>query len=127
MERLAAAAERYSGEPLADAIGSEFFEDDDTIIEQGEPYSDSLKLYFVEEGTVTVHLPNAAGESVEVNRHSEGDFFGEKALTEKVPRAASVSAASDVTLATVDVATFERLLGPCRELMKREYKGVDEV
>ena len=40
----------------------------------------------------------------------EGGYFGEKALIEKVPRAATVVATVDLKIAVMDVATFERIM-----------------
>ena len=51
-----------------------------------------------------------------------GGLFGELALITKHPRACSVWALGDVKLAVLDVSAFERLMGPCVEVMKRNIE-----
>ncbi|KAH9364575.1 hypothetical protein HPB48_006048 [Haemaphysalis longicornis] len=52
--------------------------------------------------------------------------FSELALLTKKPRAASVYAVGMVKLAFLDVSAFERLLGPCREIMMRNIDQYEE-
>jgi hypothetical protein len=48
-----------------------------------------------------------------------GDYFGERALLLREPRAADVFAQSDVTLVALAREDFEALLGHLRELLER--------
>lgn len=49
----------------------------------------------------------------------EGGYFGELALVTHKARAATVAAhGGDVRVAFLDVNAFERLLGPCMDVMK---------
>jgi cAMP-dependent protein kinase regulator len=50
----------------------------------------------------------------------------ELALITNKPRAASVYAVGPVTCAALDVGAFERLLGPCMEVMKRNFEHYEE-
>ena len=59
------------------------------------------------------------GVEKEVTQVGPGGLFGELALITKHPRACSVWALGDVKLAVLDVSAFERLMGPCLEVMKR--------
>lgn len=51
-----------------------------------------------------------------------GGYFGELALLTRNPRACSVWAVGHVKLACLQVDAFERLMGPCVEVM-RERAG----
>jgi cAMP-dependent protein kinase regulator len=61
-------------------------------------------------------------EPVEVNALSKGQYFGELALLTNKPRAATVTAVGDAVCAVLDVKAFERLLGPCKDIMKRNIE-----
>lgn len=51
--------------------------------------------------------------------YKSGDYFGELALLKDQPRAATVTAVSEVVLAVLNRASFKRLLGPVEDLMRR--------
>jgi len=54
-----------------------------------------------------------------VNELHPGKYFGELALVNHAPRQATVVARDDVRVAFLDAVAFERLLGPCMGIMKR--------
>ena len=62
----------------------------------------------------------------EVTSLTTGDYFGERALVTKEPRQATAVAHGEVLLMELDVATFERFLGPCLELMKKNMDNYHE-
>ncbi|XP_055314018.1 cAMP-dependent protein kinase type II regulatory subunit [Sitodiplosis mosellana] len=105
----------YERMNLADALGPKSFSKGDRIIKQGDAADG---MYFIEDGSVSIRIEQDAGE-VEISVLSKGQYFGELALVTHRPRAASAYAASDVKVAFLDVDAFERLLGPCMDLMKR--------
>ncbi|XP_031630414.1 cAMP-dependent protein kinase type II regulatory subunit isoform X1 [Contarinia nasturtii] len=105
----------YERMNLADALVPKSFSKGDRIIKQGDAADG---MYFIEDGTVSIRIEQDAGE-VEISTLGKGQYFGELALVTHRPRAASAYAASDVKAAFLDVDAFERLLGPCMELMKR--------
>jgi len=78
-------------------------------------------MYFVEEGQVRVTI-RKSGREVDVSKVAKGKYFGEKALVENSPRTASVYALGNVSVAFLERESFERLLGPCINIMKREMK-----
>lgn len=82
-------------------------------------------MYFVEDGTVRITMAKENNEEKEISRVSVGGYFGELALVTKKARAASVYAVGKAKLAFLDVEAFERLLGPCMDLMKRNIEDYE--
>jgi len=83
-------------------------------------------MYFVETGTLVV-LKQIDGEEKEVNELSPGKYFGELALVHHAPRQATVVARDDVKVAFLDALAFERLLGPCMGILKRNEAELKEM
>jgi len=72
-------------------------------------------------------VSQGGGQERELSRLSNGAYFGELALITHKPRAANVYAASpEVKVAFLDVHAFERLLGPCMDIMKRNFNHYEE-
>ena len=120
------ALEIYERQNVADALFSKTFEEETCIIKQGD---DADCMYFIEDGECRVTVTNKAdpnGDEVEVKRYSKGGYFGELALVTHKPRAASVYAVGRVKVAVLDVQAFERLLGPCMDIMKRNIDEYEE-
>ncbi|XP_064543421.1 cAMP-dependent protein kinase type II regulatory subunit isoform X1 [Drosophila montana] len=110
------ALQNYERMNLADALVSKAYEDGEQIIKQGDAADG---MYFIEEGTVSVRMDQDDTE-IEISKLGKGQYFGELALVTHRPRAASVYATGGVVkLAFLDVRAFERLLGPCMDIMKR--------
>ncbi|XP_060534714.1 cAMP-dependent protein kinase type I regulatory subunit isoform X1 [Cylas formicarius] len=102
---------------VADALEPVSFEDGETIVRQGEPGDD---FYIIVEGTATVKQNRGEGEEpIEVGRLGPSDYFGEIALLLDRPRAATVVASGSLKCVKLDRARFERVLGPCAEILKR--------
>jgi cAMP-dependent protein kinase regulator len=114
----------YQRMSVADALYSKTYKDNEEIIKQGEQ---ATCMYFIENGSVKI-LRTQNGESKELKVCNKGEYFGELALLTKKPRAATVIASGvDVKCAILDIDAFERLLGPCLEIMKNNipnYEGV---
>jgi len=115
--------EKYERMNLADALLPRAFNDGDTVIKQGDAADG---MYFVEDGEAKVVRKDKDGHDKEINRLSKGGYFGELALLTKKPRAASVIALGKIKLAFLDVDAFERLLGPCMEIMKRNVQDYEQ-
>ncbi|KAH8297191.1 hypothetical protein KR044_006239 [Drosophila immigrans] len=133
------ALQNYERMNLADALVSKSYDNGDRIIKQGMllnsrnppalyanvfchvPHIGDAAdgMYFIEEGTVSVRMDQDDSE-IEISKLGKGQYFGELALVTHRPRAASVYATGGpVKLAFLDVRAFERLLGPCMDIMKR--------
>lgn len=102
---------------VADALEPVSFEDSETIVRQGEPGDD---FYIIVEGSAQVKQKRAEGEEPrEVGRLGPSDYFGEIALLLDRPRAATVVACGPLKCVKLDRARFERVLGPCADILKR--------
>ncbi|XP_037068606.1 LOW QUALITY PROTEIN: cAMP-dependent protein kinase type II regulatory subunit-like [Pollicipes pollicipes] len=115
--------ESYERMNLADALVPRTYKDGELIIEQGDTADG---MYFVEEGTVRIMRGEQGQDEVQINAIEKGGYLGELALITKNPRAASAYAVGDVRLAFLDREAFERLLGPCMDVMKREMENYEE-
>ncbi|RWS31639.1 cAMP-dependent protein kinase type II regulatory subunit-like protein [Leptotrombidium deliense] len=115
--------ESYERMNLCDALTPKRFADGDLIIKEGD---EADGMYFIEQGTVRVTKTNENGEQREISRLTKGGYFGELALITHKQRAASVYAEGEVKAAFLDVGAFERLLGPCMDIMKRNFNDYEE-
>jgi len=105
---------------IADALEMETFESGEIIIHQGDV---GEYFYLVESGQAEVIID---GRGV-VNNYKSGDYFGELALLNDAPRAATVRASSSLKVAKLDKRAFQRLLGPIRDIMARNDPRLQEV
>ncbi|XP_058126179.1 cAMP-dependent protein kinase type I regulatory subunit isoform X1 [Anopheles ziemanni] len=102
---------------VADALEPVSFEDSETIVKQGEPGND---FYIIVEGCATVMQKRGENEeAAEVGRLGPSDYFGEIALLLDRPRAATVIARGPLKCVKLDRARFERVLGLCADILKR--------
>lgn len=112
--------ERYT---VADALEPCTFDDGETIVKQGEPGDD---FYIIVEGRAVVMQQRsgaAEGEPpVEVGHLGPSDYFGEIALLLDRPRAATVIAKGPLKCVKLDRARFERVLGLCADILKRNIQ-----
>ncbi|VEL18416.1 unnamed protein product [Protopolystoma xenopodis] len=114
----------YERMSIADALRTRIYDEGVRIIIQGEP---GAEMYFVEEGQVRITMKKEGdANETELTRLEKGGYFGELALLTKQPRAASVYAVTRTKLAVLDVDSFERLLGPCVEILKRNISNYEE-
>nr|BAE66635.1 protein kinase A regulatory subunit [Asterias amurensis] len=117
--------EPYERMNLADALVTKKFADGECIIAQGD---DADGCYFIEDGSVRITMKNKDDptKEKEIATYSKGQYFGEPALITNNPRAASVYSCGSVRCAFLDVNAFERLLGPCMDIMKRNIGHYEE-
>ncbi|XP_040850359.1 cAMP-dependent protein kinase type II-alpha regulatory subunit isoform X3 [Ochotona curzoniae] len=115
---------------IVDVIGEKVYKDGERIITQGEK-ADSF--YIIESGEVRILIKSktksskdGGNQEVEIARCHKGQYFGELALVTNKPRAASAYAVGDVKCLVMDVQAFERLLGPCMDIMKRNISHYEE-
>uniref|UniRef100_A0A669EJA1 cAMP-dependent protein kinase type II-alpha regulatory subunit n=1 Tax=Oreochromis niloticus TaxID=8128 RepID=A0A669EJA1_ORENI len=114
---------------LVDVLGAKQFTDGERIITQGDKAD---CFYIVESGEVKIMMKSktkadhADNAEVEITRCTRGQYFGELALVTNKPRAASAYAVGDVKCLVIDIQAFERLLGSCKEIMKRNIAHYEE-
>ena len=109
---------------LADACKTRRYNKGDYIIKEGQKGSE---FFILPSGHATLHRRDPSGRNPIadpiIDRKYKGDHFGESALLNDNPRNASAIAADHGTeVLYVDKATFNRLLGPVRELLERRAR-----
>jgi len=86
---------------------TERFPAERTIFQEGDPGD---KFYLIVRGSVRVTTTGPAGESYEVAIRQDGDYFGEIALLQDVPRTATVRTQSPCLLLSLQREQFRQLL-----------------
>uniref|UniRef100_H2LHM5 Protein kinase cAMP-dependent type II regulatory subunit beta n=1 Tax=Oryzias latipes TaxID=8090 RepID=H2LHM5_ORYLA len=115
---------------VVDVLSTRVYNDSQQIIAQGD-LADCF--YIVESGQVRITMKRSRmtkkdqeEEEVEIATCTRGQYFGELALVTNKPRAASAYAVGSVKCLVMDVQAFERLLGPCMDIMKRNIANYEE-
>jgi CRP-like cAMP-binding protein len=80
----------------------EEFDDGDCIFEEGDTCRD---LYIVQTGSVQI-VKKSSGSDIEMARFNKGDFFGDMALLQSLPRYASAYAQGKTKLLILKPAGF---------------------
>ncbi|RMZ89727.1 hypothetical protein DV736_g3042, partial [Chaetothyriales sp. CBS 134916] len=111
----------YERSKIADALESVKISAGEKIITEGEPGD---AFYLLETGEASAYKN---GTSEPVRKYQRGDFFGELALLDDKPRAATVVAETEAKVAKLGRDGFKRLLGPVESIMRREeYTTTEE-
>lgn len=97
---------------IADALEPVEYNANDVIIKEGDLGQD---FYIIVQGEAKVDR-----EGQQVGLLSAGDYFGERALLEHIPRSATVTALTACKCVVLSEPAFQRLLGPLKELMQRQ-------
>lgn len=103
----------YERSKIADALDTHKLPAGSTIIQEGDP---GEAFFLLESGEADCYK---RGIDKPVKRYRKGDYFGELALLNNAPRAASVISRTEVKLATLGKDGFQRLLGPVEGIMRR--------
>ncbi|CCU82360.1 cAMP-dependent protein kinase regulatory subunit [Blumeria hordei DH14] len=113
---------KYERSKIADALVTLKYPAGTTIIKEGDV---GEEFYLLESGEAEAFK---AGCQNAVKCYSKGDYFGELALLNDAPRAASVVSKTEVKVAKLGKDGFQRLLGPVESIMRRtKYEGVEEI
>lgn len=105
---------------VADALEPVQFEDTQVIVKQGEPGDE---FFIILEGYAKVlQRKDNTDEEIEVGKLGSSDYFGEIALILDRPRAATVVAQGTLKCVKMDRSRFERVLGLCSDILKRNIE-----
>jgi cAMP-dependent protein kinase regulator len=103
----------YELSKIADALQPKVYEPGQVVIQEGEVGED---FYLIESGSAVV---TKVGQG-KVQELARGDYFGEVALLNDLPRQATVTASTKMKVATLNKSGFQRLLGPVVDILKRQ-------
>ncbi|KAF2769091.1 camp-dependent protein kinase regulatory subunit [Teratosphaeria nubilosa] len=104
----------YERSKVADALETIKYPAGSTIIREGDVGD---KFYILEAGEAEARK---RGSDAVLKHYKRGDYFGELALLDDKPRAASVTSKTDIKVATLGRDGFQRLLGPVESIMRRD-------
>eukprot|EP00042_Codosiga_hollandica_P013314 m.30288 g.30288 ORF g.30288 m.30288 type:complete len:357 (+) comp41043_c0_seq1:63-1133(+) len=104
---------------IADALEPAVFKDTQVVMRQGD---EADCFYLIVEGKAVVTQTNGAETKV-VNELGPSQYFGEMGILNNDPRKATVTASGDLKCAKLDRQRFERLLGPCEEILRRNMQN----
>lgn len=93
---------------LGAAMVPKNFEPGDCLVKKGD---EGDAFYIIKEGEVEVTDISVGSTTFDNVILKEGDYFGERALATKEPRAANVTAITKGTAFCIDRATFKKVLG----------------
>ncbi|QSS51343.1 camp-dependent protein kinase subunit regulatory [Histoplasma capsulatum var. duboisii H88] len=116
---LLASLKPYERAKIADALDTVKHPAGAVIIREGDPGN----TFFLLEAGEAAAFKHGIASGAPVKRYKRGDYFGELALLDEKPRAASVVAVTDVKVAQLGRDGFKRLLGPVEDIMRRTEYG----
>lgn len=89
------------------------FKPQEYICFEGQPGDE---MYIVLKGNVGVYVTDVMGTPIEVAQIPMGDFFGEMAIFDSLPRSASCVALEDVICVAIGKSNIERFIAECPEV-----------
>ena len=91
-------------DPLSNSVFA--FSSGERIFSQGDL---GTEMFIIQEGEVEI-VKHIAGESHTLSRLEKGDFFGEMAILEALPRTADAVAVTEVKLVAINGSRFDEML-----------------
>lgn len=110
---------KFEKQSVADSMESVEYQANQTVMKQGDAGND---FYIVVQGSLKVFK-----DGKEVLTLGATQYFGELALLNGSPRAATVTAVTHVKLCKLDRGRFERVLGPCVDILRRDMKNYAKI
>jgi cAMP-dependent protein kinase regulator len=119
--QILADLDKWERANVADALERCNFEPGTHVVEQGQPGDE---FFIIVEGEAEVLQKRSDDAPFEiVGKLGASDYFGEIALLLDRPRAATVVAKTLLKCVKLDRARFERVMGPVREILKRDVSN----
>jgi len=116
--------QKYERLTIADALEAVVFQKDEVIVRQGDKGD---VFYIIIEGDAEVTQIDGEGNQKHLIDLHASDYFGEIALLTDRPRAATVVAkSSTLHCVRVDRARFNRVLGPCEDILRRNMESYNK-
>lgn len=113
--------DKWERSTLADAVESVNFPAETHIVEQGQAGDE---FFIIVEGQAEVYQRRSEDSEPEIVGHlGPSEYFGEIALLLDRPRAATVVAKSQLKCIKLNRARFERVMGPCSDILKRNISN----
>eukprot|EP00825_Cyclidium_porcatum_P049133 TRINITY_DN841_c0_g2_i2.p1 TRINITY_DN841_c0_g2~~TRINITY_DN841_c0_g2_i2.p1 ORF type:complete len:375 (+),score=79.28 TRINITY_DN841_c0_g2_i2:148-1272(+) len=107
----------YERLQIADALKTQKYKKDDTIIREGE----SGDMFYILESGEAKATKQVGKEIKTVLQYKAGDYFGEISLLKNCFRQANVIATTDCTVVYLDRMSFKRLIGPLDDILRRNF------
>ena len=106
-----------AAQPVAQKPGGYLleFKEGDYVFREGDL---GTEMYIIHEGKVEILSGSGSNEQL-LSVLEKGDFFGEMAILEDLPRAASARAVTDVKLLEINGSTFDKMLRANPEIAVR--------
>ena len=112
--------DNYERSKLGDAVKEHNFKKGESIISEGE---EGDIFFLIAEGTCIATKALGGAEPTKVKDYERGNYFGERALLTNELRAANIIVSSEeCKVLAIDRLSFQRLLGPLDELLKRNME-----
>ncbi|KAI8388084.1 cyclic nucleotide-binding-like protein [Radiomyces spectabilis] len=110
---------------IADSLETVSFKDQQVVVHQNEV---GENFYLIVDGEALVYKSSDDGSPPrKVNRLGKSDYFGELALLNDKPRAATIVAQKHLKCATLDKNAFTRLLGPVVDILRRNSVNYQHI
>ena len=109
---------------VSDRLRVETHAKDKDIIVQGEP---GLKFYLIDAGTVDVWVRGDDGAEIMVLELGRGDYFGERALLNDEPRAATCRARTRVQVLSLEKEDFDTLVATRFQVAAEVYEAMERA
>lgn len=98
-----------------------YFSKDEYVCYEGQPGSE---MYIILQGSIGIFLTSAIGTLNQVATIKKGDFFGEMAIFDNLPRSASCIALEDTMCVAVTEDNLQDFLATCPDIAKQMLENM---